>query len=201
MKRLKYGGGVFYKYQIDLLDFNQIEILLSNIDKLNGLVLCAGVSKIFPISFTTDNKIRNLFDLNFNANVQLVSKLIKKKLMTTNSSIVAISSIASQNVISSGYSIYGASKAALTEWMKYLAVELSQKYIRANTISPGGIKTEMALNNLISEDQLEMDKNRYLFKDYGDPLDVALGCVYLLSDASKFVTGINLVIDGGRSLS
>ena len=84
--------------------------------------------------------------------------------------------------------------------MKTSARELAAKKIRVNSVNPGMVETKLIHVGLISEEQLEADKKTYPLQRYGNPIDIALGIVYLLSDASSWVTGHPLVIDGGKTI-
>lgn len=111
-------------------------------------------------------------------------------------SIVFVSSAASINPDIAN-SIYSATKAAITSFSRSCAKELSGKQIRSNSIHPGMVETELVQNLVFSAEELEVDKARYLLKRYGKPEEIAWSIIYLLSDASAWVTGTQLVIDGG----
>ena len=120
--------------------------------------------------------------------------------MSNSSSIVYTLSIAGNFNILPGNSIYGSAKTALSAFIKYAAIELAGKGIRCNGVSPGMVNTELIKNLPISTEDLQKDMAQYPLKRYAEPEEVAYAIIYLLSDASSFVTGSNLVIDGGRSL-
>ena len=90
-------------------------------------------------------------------------------------------------------------KGAVNSFSKVLALELAPRKIRSNCIEPGIIPTKMSLDGTFSEEQLLEDEKNYPL-GFGEPNDVAYGCIYLLSDASKWVTGSVLTIDGGVTL-
>ena len=127
--------------------------------------------------------------------------LYKKKLVKKEGSIVIISSIAGNYDISIGHSAYGASKAAINSMMKYCAKEFAARKIRVNSICPGMVETPLIHRGAVSEEQLEKDKANYLLKRYGQPEDIAYAAIYLLSDASSWVTGQDLKVDGGVDLN
>ena len=99
-----------------------------------------------------------------------------------------------------GNGSYGTTKAALNSAMKYFALELAPKKIRVNAVNPGMTNTKLIHRGTISEEQLQADAEKYPLKRYGEPEDIANGIIYLLSDASSWVTGHSLVIDGGLSI-
>jgi NAD(P)-dependent dehydrogenase (short-subunit alcohol dehydrogenase family) len=81
-----------------------------------------------------------------------------------------------------------------------MALDLSVKSIRVNSINPGMIDTDIFKDGIITEEQLKEDKKRYPLKRYGKPEEVAYAAIYLLSDAALWVTGSNMLIDGGYTL-
>jgi len=95
--------------------------------------------------------------------------------------------------------MYSASKGAINAMQKVLAIELSAQRIRVNNISPGMIKTELIYDPIFTEEQLKDDEKKYPL-GFGEPIDVANAVIYLLSDASKWVTGSTLIIDGGFTI-
>ena len=108
---------------------------------------------------------------------------------------------ASQSIdVAPANGIYGASKSALSTYMKYAALELAGKGIRCNAVHPGRIQTPLIENKLLTMEDVAKDIDVYPLKRYGKPEEVAHAIIYLLSDASLWVTGTHLVIDGGRSL-
>lgn len=181
----------------DLINEADVDNLVQSIDKIEGLVLCAGKGMTSPFSFCTREKYDEIFDVNFFAPVELLRLIVKKKKLTKNSSVVFVSSIGGVSAFSVGNCVYGASKAALTSTMKTCAHELAPKKIRVNSVNPGMVNTRLIQGGNLSEEQHQADMERYPLKRYGEPEDVAYGIIYLLSDASSWVTGTSLVIDGG----
>ena len=114
--------------------------------------------------------------------------------------MVYISSINGNNCAYIGSSIYAASKSALIGFMKAVALELAPRGIRANSINPGMIETDLLINGNIGAEELETDRLKYPLKRYGKPEEVAYAAVYLLSDATQWMTGSSLLIDGGYTL-
>lgn len=178
----------------------ELESLVGQIDQLNGLVLCAGKPKTLPFQFCTRENFDEVFDINFFAPVELLRLLVKKKKMSKESSVVFVSSIGGVRAYGASNAIYGASKSAIDSVMKTSARELAAKKIRVNSVNPGMVETKLIHVGMITEEQLEADKKTYPLQRYGNPVDIALGIIYLLSDASSWVTGHPLVIDGGKTI-
>ena len=130
----------------------------------------------------------------------LMKYLVKKKKLKNPSSVVFTASISGYNNVAPANGIYGSSKAALSAYMKYAALELAGKGIRCNAVHPGRVNTPLIENRLISQEDMLKDLEMYPLKRYAQPEEVAYAVIYLLSDAASFVTGSDLVIDGGRSL-
>lgn len=184
----------------DLTDNEQLESLVEQCPKLDGLMLCAGRGLTMPIQFATREKFDEIFEVNFFAQVELLRLLYKKKKLTKNASVVIIASLGGTQVFSGGNGIYGASKAALNSVMKFAAKEFALRKVRVNSICPGMVDTPLIHRGTVSEEQLAEDQKRYPLGRYGRPDDIAHAAIYLLSDASSWLTGQSLVIDGGVSI-
>lgn len=187
-------------YVADLTDENERIGLLSRLFHLDGVVHCAGVADPVPFQFVTKEKLDAIFDINYFSPVLLTKELLKKKILISNSSIVFISSISGLLCSSVGGSMYSATKSAIIGMVKGMALDLASKRIRVNTVCPGMIDTGIFDDTSITKEQLIEDSKRYPLKRYGKPEEVAYSAIYLLSDASSWVTGTNLVIDGGYTL-
>lgn len=184
----------------DLTDDESLNLLIESVDGLDGLVLCAGQGMNSPFSYNTKEKYNLIFDVNFFSPVELLRLLVKKKKMNKGASVVFVSSIGGISTFPFGNSAYGATKAAISSTMKSCALELAPKKIRVNSVNPGMVNTNLIHSGSITEEQLELDKQKYPLKRYGEPEDIAYGIIYLLSNASSWVTGHSLVIDGGASI-
>lgn len=184
----------------DLSSSSDVVNLIDNTSLLDGLVLCAGITKIVPFQFVDENDLSSVMEINFFSPYMLIQKLLKKKKIQKNASVVFVSSISGYNCSAVASSIYSASKGAVNGAVKGIALDLAGKGIRVNTINPGMIDTDILSSGEITEEQLKEDVKRYPLKRYGKPEEVAYAAIYLLSDASRWVTGSNLVIDGGYTL-
>jgi NAD(P)-dependent dehydrogenase (short-subunit alcohol dehydrogenase family) len=168
--------------------------------QIEGLVNCAGLIKTLPFQFVNENNLEEVMNVNFTAPALISAQLVKKKKMAKNSSIVFISSISGNMCVGGGNSIYSASKAAINGIAKNMAYDLAPKGIRVNCVMPGMIDTHIFDSGTITDEQLEEEVKRYPLRRWGKPEEVAYAVIYLLSDASSWVTGSNLVIDGGFTL-
>ena len=184
-------------------DFNiedELVALVNNIPEIDGLVNVAGIVKTLPFQFVNRVELMNIFDVNFFSPVLLSQKIVKARKLKKGSSIVFISSIEGTVTTHIGNSMYAASKGAVSAISKNMALELAAKKIRVNCILPGMVETPLINLGEITEEQLEADKRLYPLKRFGKPEEVAYAIIYLLSDASSWVTGSNLLIDGGFTL-
>ena len=186
-------------------DLNLEETRKEIVDKmpaLNGVVYCAGISQIQTAKFMDQLSLEGIFQTNVFSPLMLNTFLLKKKKIQKNASIIFISSISGVYRSQVGEGGYGATKAALAGFAKSLALELSAQSIRVNTIHPGVVETPLleVSNSTLGEEELEALQQKYPLKRFGKPEDIAYCAVYLLSDASNWMTGSNILIDGGFTL-
>ena len=184
----------------DMTSQEDLEQLIASLPSLDGAVLCAGNSTTLPLQFGSRQKFDEMFDVNFFAPVELLRLMYKKKVLQKGASVVMIASIGGTHSFMPGNGVYGASKAALNSVMKYAAREYASRKIRVNSICPGMVDTPLIHRGTITEEQLAEDAKKYPLGRYGRPEDIAYGAIYLLSDASSWLTGHDLVIDGGFSI-
>lgn len=182
-------------FVVDFASEDQIISLVESMPVLDGLVNNAGANKVKPVLFIKQEDIDDVFQINSFSSVLLTGQLVKKKKIAKGGSIVFTSSVSSF-YNAPGRALYAASKSALTAFMRSFAVELSDKGIRANAVHPGMVETKMIKENL-TEDERTVAMQEYPLKRFGKPEDIAWAIIYLLSDASSWVTGTSLVIDGG----
>ncbi|MBD8349077.1 SDR family NAD(P)-dependent oxidoreductase [Dysgonomonas sp. HGC4] len=187
-------------YVADLSNLDDRNTLLIHLSHIDGVVHSAGITDPVPFQFITKERLDTIFDINYFSPVFLTKELLKKKILRNNSSIVFVSSIAGLLCSSVGGSAYSATKSAINGMVKGIALDLANKQIRVNTVCPGMIDTGIFDNSGITQEQLVEDSKKYPLKRYGKPEEVAHSVVYLLSEASSWVTGTNLVIDGGYTL-
>lgn len=184
----------------DLNNEEDIKMLSGFCPQLDGVVNNAGIGVTKPISFYNIRDIQSVFQANTFAPMLIMRWLIKKKKLNSGGSVVFTSSISSI-IPFPGNGIYGSSKSALEIYTKYCAQELAAKGIRANSIHPGMIETRLIHGGALAEDDLKRDLNRYPLGRYGRPEEVAWQIVFLLSDASQWITGTSVIIDGGLSIN
>ncbi len=189
-------------YAQDLNDLDAIEGLIGNICsgglKLNGLVHSAGISLTVPLQYLKSSDLMNIMSVNFFSFVELVKQFSKRKYNDNGGSVVAISSISSR-VGARGLAAYSASKGALESAVRSMALDLAPKKIRINSIAPGMIETQIydGLRKIVNNKDFEAELKKRQVLGVGKPEDVASAAAFLLSDASRFITGTSLIVDGG----
>ena len=184
----------------DLSNPEAISSMIPQLPMLDGVVNNAGFTKTLPIQFIKEEALLDILKVNTIAPVSIVRWLIKKKKLNQGSSIVFTSSVSAIGRVSVGNSMYASSKGAITAFVRAAAKELADRKIRVNAVCPGMIDTGILDAGTITEEQMKTDIENYPLKRYGKPEEVAWAMIYLLSDASQWTTGTNVLIDGGVSV-
>ena len=173
-----------------------IESLVAELPKLDGLVQCAGVGSRVPCKNIGKEDLQHVFMPNVEAPILFQTAILSKRKINKAASIVYVASRAA-NAPSVGNAAYSASKGAIISYAKCLALELAPRLIRVNCICPGMVWTELILKDGVDKEQLEQSQLTYPLKRFGQPEDIANLAIYLLSDASSWMTGSSLDISGG----
>lgn len=189
---------------IDITEDDRLKKAISDFAASNGYISgfihAAGIEKTMPLSMSSDKDFLEIFGVNFQAGIKLAKHCSHKKIIDpAGASFVYISSILSING-KAGTTYYSASKGAINAAVKSLAVELCKKQVRVNCVLPSVVTTDMIekfFETLLPE-AVQKRKDEHLL-GFGEPTDVANACCFLLSTASKWITGTELVIDGGYS--
>lgn len=182
----------------DLTDAEQLATLVDSCPELDGVVCNAGVMKLTLTQFITEEELTRIQKINLNAPILLIRSLLKKKKIKKGGSIVFTASAAGVYRVSPGNGIYATTKCGIDAFMRTVAIEFGSKGIRCNSVNPGLVET--ALIGSFTEEQKEKERMNYPLRRFAQPEDIAYGIAYLLSDASSFVTGTALKIDGGMTL-
>ena len=184
----------------DLNKESDIDSMVASLPEIQGLVNNAGFTKILPLQFLNQEDLQGLLQTNTLSPILLFQKLLKKKKLKKDSSVVFTSSLAGIGACTVGNSMYVASKGAISAFVHCAALELAPKKIRVNAVCPGMVDTGILNSGTLSEEQIKLDQNNYPLGRFGKPDEIAWAIIYLLSDAAGWITGTNLVIDGGLSL-
>jgi NAD(P)-dependent dehydrogenase (short-subunit alcohol dehydrogenase family) len=176
-----------------------LEQLTAGLPELDGIVCNAGVNRRMLTQYLKEQDMDMILNTNLKAPMQLMKHLLKAKKVQSGASVVFVSSIAAHHS-SIGDGVYSASKGGLSSFAKVLALELASKKIRVNTIQPGMVRSGLTENSPLTEEDYAKDEQRYPLGRYGKPEDVANAAIFLLADASQWITGIDLIVDGGISI-
>ena len=189
---------------VNLLEYEKVSASIkeavARLGRISGLLNCAGISTTNLFKLTKPEELDKFFHVNVYTGYFLAQEVCKMgNLSEEGGSIVFFSSVAG-SFGEVGKSTYGMTKAALLNLSKHLACELARKNVRVNSISPGAICTPINMNLPHMKDP---EKRAALEAQHllglGETTDIANACIYLLSDASRWVTGTNLFVDGGFS--
>ena len=187
-------------FVINLADESSWTELINNTPVLDGVANCAGIANMNPFTYISREEMDKVFSINFFGPVLFTKSLLKAKKLNKGSSVVFVSSVDGPRVVHAGNSVYSAGKSALVGMARNMAVDLAPKKIRVNCILPGTTDTPLIRTANVTEEMLAEMAKKFPLKRFGTPEDMANGIIYLLSDASSFVTGTELVIDGGYTL-
>jgi NAD(P)-dependent dehydrogenase (short-subunit alcohol dehydrogenase family) len=196
----KLEGSGHVKFEFDLSQLELIDKLVEQLPEIHGCVFNAGINRLKPIQFIKSSDLNEIFAINTFSPILLLKALLKSKKIKNNSSIVFTSSIAGYNCSAIGAGLYSASKSALNGFVKAAAIELAPKNIRVNSVNPALVETNIFYDSIVTSNKLIDEASKYPLKRLGKPEDIANSIIFLLSDASSWITGTNLLIDGGLNL-
>jgi NAD(P)-dependent dehydrogenase (short-subunit alcohol dehydrogenase family) len=186
---------------LDLTNEEEVINAIKLIDPIDGLVHSAGIVFPLPVKFIKKKHLEKVWAINSIAPIILTAELLSNNLINQQSSIVFISSISTQHPYFGG-ALYVSSKASIEAYSRTLALELSPKLIRSNVISPALVKTKIFEQTIESSDatKLREYEKQYPF-GFGEVEDVANAIHFFLSASSRWITGQNLIMDGGLTLN
>jgi NAD(P)-dependent dehydrogenase (short-subunit alcohol dehydrogenase family) len=188
-------------HPMDLNDEDKVREFVLQSSIYDGIVHSSGITQLMLMNFMKKKVLGDIMQTNFFAPVMLTQLLMKRKKIAQGGSVVFIASVAGVHITNLGNGAYSASKAAISGIAKTMALEYASKNVRVNCLLPGMVKTKMVNDLILSGGDVEKDeKNNYPLSGYGDPEDVAHATIFLLSSASKWMTGTNIKLDGGLTL-
>ena len=192
------------KYVFNFVTVQEIAKLFSDFDvnneKFDGLIHCAGIEETIPLSLYNPDKIKQIYDINVFAGIELLRHFTKKKYSNDGASVVFLSSV--MGVLGQpGKMGYCSTKAAVLGMVKAGALEFAKRKIRVNAVSPGVVNTPMTQNlfKQIGEERIKQIIEMHPL-GIGNVEDIVPAILFLISENSKWITGQNFVIDGGYSI-
>ena len=182
----------------DRNSLNEFLLIIRDLGPFDGLVNNAGVNRIKPLNLVNEIDYDYVHDVNLRGPYLICRKVIEKMSEAGAGRVVNIASIWSE-VTKSHRSLYSSSKTGLVGMTRALAAEVGSSGVQVNLVSPGFVLTDMTRESL-SQEQMEDLTNQVPMKKMADPQDIAEVVCFLLSDENRYITGQNIVVDGGFSI-
>ena len=203
MSSLDGSGHLSFSYDLTNLDGMKdlVADIVSRTGPIDGLVNCAGISAALPLKLMTPEKVHAFFSTNVFAAIEFTRHVLSVKNISKQGASVLFFASVMGCVGESAKSLYGMTKGALISGARSLAVEYAPKNIRVNVISPGVVETAINKDQpyLADPERRKVTESLHLL-GLGTTEDIANACIFLLSDASRWVTGQNFIIDGGYTI-
>ena len=189
----------------DLTDLEHQKEMVADIvakqGTVDGLVNCAGISTTLPLKLMSPEKVEEFFNTNVFAAIELTRQVLNVKHVSKNGASVIFFASVMGCVGENAKSLYSMTKGALISGARSLAVEYAPKKIRVNVVSPGVVETPINKNQpYLADPEKRVLTEKMHPLGIGTTEDIANACIYLLSDASRWVTGQNLIVDGGYTI-
>lgn len=196
------SGADHLLYTCDISEESNIKELAGKVNAVDCVIHCAGIGKYVPLKFYSKSILDEFYKINLFAPLLLTKELVKQRKIKNEGSVIFISSIMS-TVGAKANGIYASTKSALVGAAKSIALELSNNKIRVNCISPALVKTPLLDSGTdkggISQAEYDNDLLNHPL-GIGEPADIANLCLFLISDEARWISGTNIIIDGGYTL-
>jgi NAD(P)-dependent dehydrogenase (short-subunit alcohol dehydrogenase family) len=190
------AAGELAAYELDVLDDVAIERAVDELDPVDVLVFTAATNVRKRILDYTGEEFDRVVSLNLRASFQLLRAFGRGMAERGSGSIIGFSSIRGTTV-EPGQSVYAATKAGLVQLLRTAAAELGPSGVRANAIAPGVVETPLTAQIKADQRWYDAYAQKGALGRWAQPSELAGAVVYLASDASSFVTGSVLAVDGG----
>lgn len=194
-------GGCHLMLLLDIYNEEGIDSIVAACSKIDGLSLNCNISTTLLLKFINSNTLSKVLNTNVVSPILLLQKLVKSKKFNKPASVVFHSSVSGVYTVHYADSLNALTNGAVSAFVKGAALDLAAQGIRVNSVNPSVIETKEMLEASILTDEELNEKRRYFpLKRFGTPIDVAQPVAYLLSDASSWITGVHMPIDGGYTL-
>ena len=202
-QQLEGDGHVVVSYDLTDLEHQKemVTRIVAQMGAIDGLVNCAGISTVLPFKLMTPDKLEEFFKTNVYATIELTRQVLNIKNVNKQGASVIFFASVMGCVGENAKSLYSLTKGALISGCRSLAIEYAPKKIRFNVVSPGVIETSINKNQpyLADPERRAQTEARHPL-GIGKTEDIANACIFLLSDASRWITGQNLIVDGGYTI-
>jgi 2-keto-3-deoxy-L-fuconate dehydrogenase len=198
------SAGYITQYGLDVTDASEIERVAYSISAVDVLVNCAGYVAIGNILSCDGKDYQRSFDINTTSIYLMMRAFLPGMIAAGAGSIINIASVVSSVMAAPDRFAYAASKAAVIAMTMSVARDFASTGVRCNTISPGTVDSPSLRERMAAtgnaEDALKAFINRRISSRLGTPEEIARAAILLASDEARFMTGANVIIDGGMSL-
>lgn len=194
-------GGNHQKVVADTCSEDGLDSIVAACSKIDGLSLNCNIPTTLLLKFINSNTLNKVLNTNVVSPILLLQKLVKSKKFNKPASVVFLSSVSGVYTVHYADSLNALTNGAVSAFVKSAALDLAAQSIRVNSVNPSVIETkEMLEASILTDEELNEKRNYFPLKRFGNPIDVAQPVAYLLSDASSWITGVHIPIDGGYTL-
>ena len=196
VREIEKGGGKAAAMKIDMRDNASIVAAAQSLGALDALVVTPSINVRKPLLDLTDEEFDRVIDLNLKGVFRVLRAFAPAMAARGKGSIVAFSSVRAQ-VVEPGQGVYAATKAGTLQMIRALAAELGPSGVRLNAVAPGVVETPLTKPIIDNESWYRAYAEKSMLKRWASPAEMAGAVVFLCSDASSYVTGSYLLVDGG----
>lgn len=190
------SGGLASAYRLDITDKTQIDEAVKSHGRIDIVVLTSAINVRKRLLELTEDEFDRVVEVNLKGNFRLMRAFGAQMAKSGGGSLIAFSSIRAQ-VVEPGQGVYSATKAGVLQLMRTLAAELGPDGVRANVIAPGVVETPLTAPIRANESWYEAYRTKTILGRWADASEMVGAVIFLASQASSYVTGSYLVVDGG----
>ncbi len=195
-EQIRSQNGKAEALELDMTDSNSVRAALELMGTPDVLITTPSINVRKPLLETTDEEFDRVVNLNLKGTFRLIRDFGRGMAERGSGSIIAFSSFRAQ-VVEPGQGVYAATKSGTVQMLRALAAELGPRGVRVNTIAPGAVETPLTAQMKESPDWYDAYAQKSIFGRWAKPHEIVGMIVYLASDASSYVTGAFMLVDGG----